>query len=182
MATLIGTPPNALLAAYVNKVYGITIGFGQWMLIGVPIVLVTLPVVWLVLTRVSFRLDHAEIPGMTALIQTEKAKLGQWSRGEQLVLVVFVLTALGWIFQPWLMAHVPLLTDTSIAMIGGLLLFVLPVNLRRGEFVMNWEATKSLPWDVLVLFGGGLSLAGNIEKHGLSATSEIFAPGCRVYP
>jgi sodium-dependent dicarboxylate transporter 2/3/5 len=182
MATLIGTPPNALLAAYVNKVYGITIGFGQWMLIGVPIVLVTLPVVWLVLTRVSFRLDHAEIPGMTALIQTEKAKLGQWSRGEQLVLVVFVLTALGWIFQPWLMAHVPLLTDTSIAMIGGLLLFVLPVNLRRGEFVMNWEATKSLPWDVLVLFGGGLSLAGNIEKHGLSRYLGDLCSGLQGVP
>jgi sodium-dependent dicarboxylate transporter 2/3/5 len=98
------------------------------------------------------------------------------------VLVVFVLTALGWIFQPWLMAHVPLLTDTSIAMIGGLLLFVLPVNLRRGEFVMNWEATKSLPWDVLVLFGGGLSLAGNIEKHGLSRYLGDLCSGLQGVP
>jgi sodium-dependent dicarboxylate transporter 2/3/5 len=99
MATLIGTPPNALLAAYVGKVYGFTIGFGQWMLLGVPVMLVTLPVVYWVLTRVSFKLDGGEIPGMAGLIGAERTKLGAWSRGEIGVLVVFVLTALGWIFS-----------------------------------------------------------------------------------
>jgi sodium-dependent dicarboxylate transporter 2/3/5 len=168
MATLIGTPPNALLAAYVSKVYGITLGFGQWMLLGVPVMLVTLPTVYLVLTRVSFKLDAGEIPGMAGLIRGEKFRLGPFSRGEVAVLIVFVLTALGWIFQPLLARVIPLLTDTTIAIGGGLLLFFIPVNLRRGEFVMNWEATKGLPWEVLLLFGGGLSLAGNIEKHGLS--------------
>lgn len=168
MATLIGTPPNALLAAYVGKVYGFSIGFGQWMLLGVPVMLVTLPIVYLVLTRVSFKLDGGEIPGMAGLIGAERARLGAWSRGEIGVLVVFGLTALGWIFQPLLARSVPLLTDTTIAITGGLLLFFIPINLRRGEFLMNWEATKGLPWDVLLLFGGGLSLAGNIEKHGLS--------------
>ncbi len=168
MATLIGTPPNALLAAYVGKVYGFSIGFGQWMLLGVPVMLVALPIVYLVLTRVSFKLDGGEIPGMAGLIGAERARLGTWSRGEIGVLVVFVLTALGWIFQPLLAKSVPLLTDTTIAVTGGLLLFFIPINLRRGEFLMNWEATKGLPWDVLLLFGGGLSLAGNIEKHGLS--------------
>ncbi|MDP3071489.1 MAG: SLC13 family permease [Opitutaceae bacterium] len=168
MATLIGTPPNALLAAYVSKVYGFNIGFGQWMLLGVPVMLITLPVVYLVLTRVSFRLDHGEIPGMAALIAGERGRLGAWSRGEIAVLVVFVLTALGWVFQPLLARALPMLSDTTIAIMGGLLLFLIPINLRRGEFVMNWEATKGLPWEVLLLFGGGLSLAGSIEKHGLS--------------
>ncbi len=168
MATLIGTPPNALLAAYVEEVYGFTIGFGQWMLLGVPVMLVTLPIVWLVLTRVSFRLGHDEVEGMANLIHTEKAKLGRWSYGERAVLVVFTLTALGWITQPFLARFLPLVSDTTIAMTGGLLLFLIPINLRRGEFVMNWEATKGMPWDVLLLFGGGLSLAGNIERHGLA--------------
>lgn len=168
MATLIGTPPNALLAAYLGKVYDVTIGFGQWMLIGVPVTLVTLPLIFLVLTRVSFRLDRGEVPGMRALIAGEKSRLGPMSRGERIVLVVFLLTALGWMLQPLLAKFLPLLSDTTIAMIGALLLFALPVNLRRGEFVMNWESTKALPWEVLLLFGGGLSLAGNIQKHGLS--------------
>ncbi|MBK8858107.1 MAG: DASS family sodium-coupled anion symporter [Opitutaceae bacterium] len=168
MATLIGTPPNALLAAYVSKVYGFNLGFGQWMLLGVPVMLVTLPVVYLVLTRIALRLAPGEIPGMAALIREQKAGLGAFSRGESAVLAVFTGTALAWVFQPWLARAVPFLTDTTIAMAGGLLLFLIPVNLRRGEFVMNWEATKGLPWDVLLLFGGGLSLAGNIERHGLS--------------
>ncbi|MDP3851525.1 MAG: DASS family sodium-coupled anion symporter [Luteolibacter sp.] len=168
MATLIGTPPNALLAGYMSKVYDVTIGFGQWMLIGVPVTLVTLPLIFLMLTRVSFRLDHGEVPGMAALIASEKAQLGPLSCGERGVLVVFLLTALGWIFQPLLARNIPLLTDTTIAMAGALLLFALPVNIRRGEFVMDWEGTKDLPWGVLLLFGGGLSLAGMIEKHGLS--------------
>jgi len=167
MATLIGTPPNALLAAYLGKVYNITIGFGQWMLIGVPVMLVTLPIVYLVLTRISFRLNRGEVPGMNALIAAERKQLGAFSRGERAVLIVFLLTALGWIFQPLLARTFPLITDTTIAMTGALLLFMIPLN-RRGDFVMNWESTKGLPWEVLLLFGGGLSLAGNIQKHGLS--------------
>jgi len=168
MATLIGTPPNALLAAYVSKVYQVEIGFGRWMLVGVPVMLVTLPFVYLVLTRFSFRLDRAELPGLAGLLQREKERLGRFSRAESVVAIVFGLTALGWVFQPLLARSFSLVTDTTIAMTGALLLFVIPLNWRRGEFVMDWSATKGLPWDVLLLFGGGLSLAGNIEKHGLS--------------
>jgi len=182
MATLIGTPPNALLAAYVEKVYGWDIGFGQWMLLGVPVMLVTLPTVYLVLTRISFRLDDAELPGLRELLAAEKAKLGAFSRGEKIVAVVFVLTALAWIFQPAIGRVLPLVTDTTIAMIGGLALFLIPVNARRGEFVMNWEATKGLPWDVLLLFGGGLSLAGNIEKHGLARYLGDLAGALHGFP
>jgi solute carrier family 13 (sodium-dependent dicarboxylate transporter), member 2/3/5 len=82
---------------------------------------------------------------------------------------VFVLTAAGWVTQPLLARVFPLISDTTIAIVGGLALFAIPVNLRRGEFVMNWEATKSLPWEVLLLFGGGLSLAANIERHGVAS-------------
>lgn len=168
MGTLIGTPPNALLAAFVEKVYGVTIGFGQWMLLGVPVVLVALPTVYLILTRVSFKLGREELPGMAELIRSERSRLGRFSRGEKIVSIVFLATALGWIFQPALARFIPLLSDTTIAMLGALALFLIPVDWRRGQFAMDWAATKSLPWDVLLLFGGGLSLASNIEKHGLS--------------
>jgi solute carrier family 13 (sodium-dependent dicarboxylate transporter), member 2/3/5 len=182
MGTLIGTPPNALLAAYVSSIYGFELGFGQFMLLGVPVVLVTLPTVYFVLTRISFRLDSAEIPGVRELIAAEKAKLGRFSRAEISVAFVFLLTAAAWIFQPLLAKALPLVSDATIAIAGGLLLFVIPVNLRRGEFVMSWEATKSLPWEVLLLFGGGLSLAGNIERHGLSKYLGDAASGMAGFP
>lgn len=168
MGTLIGTPPNALLAAYVSKIYHTEIGFGQWMLLGVPVVIITLPVVYLILTRVSFKLERDELPGFTDLLAREKAGLGRFSRTEGIVTAVFALTALGWVTQP-LLAHVaPLITDTTIGITGALVLFFIPVHARRGEFVMDWNTANRLPWSVLLLFGGGLSLAGNIETHGLS--------------
>lgn len=168
MATLIGTPPNALLAAYVSDIYGITLGFFQWMMLGVPVVLVALPMIYLVLTRGSYRLGQTSLPGMAALIADERARLGCFSRGEIATAIVFVLTATAWVCQPLIARAVPLVSDTTIAIAGALLLFMIPIDLRRGEFVMHWEATRRLPWGVLLLFGGGLSLAGNIERHGVA--------------
>jgi sodium-dependent dicarboxylate transporter 2/3/5 len=168
MATLIGTPPNALLAGYMSETYGVTIGFGQWMLLGVPVMLVTLPAAYLVLTRLMFTLDSRELPGMSALIAEQKSGLGRLGGAELAVAVVFGLTAAAWVVQPLLARIVPLISDTTIAIAGALVLFVVPVNWRRGEFVMTWEATRGVPWGVLLLFGGGLSLAANVDRHGLS--------------
>ncbi|MBK1876994.1 SLC13 family permease [Pelagicoccus mobilis] len=168
MATLIGTPPNALLAGYMSKVHGYEIGFLQWMKIGLPMTLLTLPLVYLVLTRVAFRFEKSKLAGMEALIKSEKEKLSKLSRGEAMVAFVFCLTALGWMFRPMLQQVLPMISDTSIAIGSAILLFLLPVNAKRGEFVMNWQATKDLPWEVLLLFGGGLSLAGMIQSSGLS--------------
>lgn len=168
MGTLIGTPPNALLAAYVSSTYGLTIGFGQWMLIGVPVVLLTLPAVYWLLTRMSFKLDDRQIPGVVGLLHTEKRGLGPITRAEWTVALVFLLTALGWIFQPLLARALPLLSDTTIALLGALLLFILPAGGGRPGRIMTWAGTKELPWEVFLLFGGGLSLAAGIERHGLS--------------
>ena len=182
MATLIGTPPNALLAAYVSDIYGFELGFGRWMLLGVPVMLVALPAVHLVLTRVRFKLGAEEIPGVRELIAREKARLGRASRAELTVAAVFALTALGWVFQPLLARAFPLISDTGIAMGGALLLFLIPVNARRGEFVLDWPSTASVPWGVLLLFGGGLSLAGNIERHGLSRYLGSLAGSLEGFP
>ncbi len=182
MATLIGTPPNALLAGYVEKVYGITLGFGQWMLLGVPVMLVALPVVYWVLTRISFRLSSEPVEGMVELLETERQKLGGFSRGETAVLVVFVMTAAGWVCQPLIAKVVPGVSDTLIAMAGALLLFLIPVDVKKGEFVLNWDTAKGIPWDVLLLFGGGLSLAGMIEQHGLARYLGDLSAGLDGYP
>ena len=182
MATLIGTPPNALLAAYMSEVYGITIGFGQWMLVGVPVSAISLAVVYVVLTRTMFTLGAQELPGMAELLRAERARLGPLSRGELASASVFVLTAAGWVCQPLIARVVPLVSDTTIAITGALLLFMIPVNLKRGEFVMTWDATKGLPWGVLLLFGGGLSLAGNIEAHGLAAYLGSLAQQLNALP
>jgi sodium-dependent dicarboxylate transporter 2/3/5 len=182
MATLIGTPPNALLAGYLNRVYGYEIGFGQWMLIGLPVTLLALPMVFWVLTRVSFRLENKPVPGMDNLLAEERAKLGPFNRGQLAVALVFSTTALCWIFRPLLAKAIPMVSDTTIAIAGAIALFLIPVNAKRGQFVMTWEATKGLPWDVLLLFGGGLSLASVIKEHGLSDYLGSLCQGLESFP
>jgi solute carrier family 13 (sodium-dependent dicarboxylate transporter), member 2/3/5 len=168
MATLIGTPPNALLAAYMERIYGVQIGFGQWMLLGLPVTLIALPVVFFILTRIAFRMPRKDIPGMQELLERERQQLGSLSRGEKYVALVFVCMALSWIFRPLLAEKFPMISDAGIAIGGALILFGLPVEAAKGRFVMDWASTKELPYGVLLLFGGGLSLASAIQQHGLS--------------
>jgi len=182
MATPIGTPPNALLAAYVSEIYNLTIGFGQWMLLGVPVVAVTLPCVYVVLTRVMFRLERHELAGMADLLAAERARLGVIGRAELAVAIVFTLTATAWVLQPLLARAVPMVSDTTIAIAGALVLFAIPVNRERGEFVMSWQETRELPWGVLLLFGGGLSLAERIDSHGVSSYLGTLAGGLEGLP
>ncbi len=168
MGTLIGTPPNALLAGFVEEQYGQSISFARWLGIGLPMVVVGLPVVFLLLTRVAFRGNLPHLEGGRALIDSELAGLGRMSRGELSVAVVFSLTALLWISRPLLNRYIPELSDAGIAMVGGIILFVIPVNLRAGKFVNDWQTARQLPWGTLILFGGGLSLAHAFTTSGLS--------------
>ncbi len=182
LGTLIGTPPNALLAAFLNQNYGLRIGFAEWMLIGVPVVLVGIPLAWLLLTRVIFRVEGMEITGAREVIAIERSRLGAFSKQERAVAIIFSLTALGWVTQPFLVQFFPLITDTGIALLGGLALFMTPVSIRRGQFLMNWETAKKAPWDVFLLFGGGLSLASAIEAHGVAAWLGTMFDGAGAIP
>ena len=170
IATLIGTPPNALLAAFMAQNYGVEIGFGQWMLLGLPISFVMLVATWWLLTRMLFRVGRDEVPGARATIRDALAALGPASVAEKRVAVVFGLTALLWISRPWLAGLVPALqlTDTAIAVAGALLLFIIPNGIERGRFLLTWEHAERLPWGVLLLFGGGLSLAAAVSQSGLA--------------
>ena len=165
IATLIGTPPNALLAAFMRENYDVQIGFGQWMLLGVPVAVIMLAFIWWWLTRGGFNLAGHD---STQLIRSELAELGPLSRGEKLVALVFVVTALAWVFQPLISGWVPGVNDTSIAIAAAMALFMIPVDVKQRVFLMNWESASKLPWGVLLLFGGGLSLAGVIRSTGLA--------------
>ncbi|WP_027966787.1 SLC13 family permease [Halomonas halocynthiae] len=167
VATLIGTPPNALLAAYLSDSRGIDLGFAQWMLIGVPISMAMMVVAWWWLTRKGFALEAAE--DSATLIRDELAKLGRISSAERRVGMIFLLAAISWIIRPLLNdMGIDWLSDTGIAIIAGILLFLTPSGDGNGNRLLSWGDTHDLPWGILLLFGGGLALAGAITKSGLA--------------
>ncbi|HEU0297974.1 MAG TPA: DASS family sodium-coupled anion symporter [Longimicrobium sp.] len=182
LGTLIGTPPNALLAAFLDEAYGIHVGFLQWMLVGVPLVLALLPLSWLLVTRVVLPLGRDEVRGGRALIAREVGALGRIGRAEWTVAAVFVLTDALWIARPWLAEWIPGLTDAGIALAGAALLFVLPAGTPGGERVLDWDHAGGLPWDVLLLFGGGLSLAEGIAATGLGRWIGESLGGVGAWP
>ncbi|MDT0265316.1 DASS family sodium-coupled anion symporter [Streptomyces sp. DSM 44915] len=172
LGTLIGTPPNAFLREYLSSEHGIDIGFFQWMLFGVPLAAVFLFLAWLVLTRVFFRPTLTEIPGGRELLLERRRELGPMSHAEKTVLAVFALAALSWVLVPQLedrWAWVSDFGDSGIAVTAALLLFLLPADTRATRRVLVWEDTRDLPWGILLLFGGGLSLSGQFGASGLSA-------------
>jgi sodium-dependent dicarboxylate transporter 2/3/5 len=165
IATIIGTPPNALLVAFLKDNHDVHIGFGQWMLLGVPVAAGMLLFTGWWLTRGGFRLAGGDSREM---LEQAYAELGPMSRAEKLVAVIFLLAALSWIFQPLLGQYVEGINDTSIAIAAALALFMVPVDLRERVFLMDWETANRVPWGVLLLFGGGLALAAAIGSSGLA--------------
>ena len=171
LATLIGTPPNALLAGYMAESWGVEIGFAQWMAVGLPVSLILLVLAWGLLTKLLFRLDKEALAGAEDLLARELHDLGPMRRPEAMVLAVFVATGAAWVLRPLLDGLFPAvqITDPGIAIVAGLLLFAIPAEPSRRLFLLDWPSTGKLPWGVLLLFGGGLSLGAAINDTGLSA-------------
>lgn len=169
IATLIGTPPNALMAAYLSDSYNIEIGFSDWMKLGVPVSIAMLAICWIWLTKISYKVDQAGEVSARSVFQKQLDGLGKMSPGEKKVLMIFALAALGWIFRPYIGKLTGLsLSDTGIAIAAALLLFTLPVKSGSDERVLDWESAKKVPWGILILFGGGLTLAAQIKGSGLA--------------
>lgn len=174
--TLIGTPPNGIFARFVEQTYNVPVSFIDWMLIALPIVVVMIVATQLLMTKVLFRELVSELPGGKDWVMHEYSKLGPMSRGEKIVLTVFVTTALLWCFGPVIrgiqigdMTPFKPLSDTVIAMGAGIILFIIPVDYKRGVHALDWSsASDTVAWDVLLLFGGGLSMAAAIQKTGLA--------------
>ena len=170
IATLVGTPPNALVAGIMDENFGIQVGFARWMAAALPLSLAMLAIGWFVLARVVCRLPKGELPGVEKLMVERYRALGPMSTAERLVALVAGLTAVLWIVNPLtdeLVGH-NTLTDTGIAIGAAILLFVLPSGADRGQRLLDWETAKRAPWAVLILFGGGLSLAHAISVSGLA--------------
>jgi sodium-dependent dicarboxylate transporter 2/3/5 len=189
-ATLIGTPPNVFFKGYMDD-RGEPIDFGRWMLFAAPLAAIYLLLAWWLMTKVLFPVRLRDIPGGRELIVEEYRKLGPVGRGEWIVLVVFAGTALLWISGEylkqwgWLTKHVPIvksLDDSLAAMLGAILLFVIPVDPARGVFALDWRTAIKLPWGVLLLFGGGLSLAAAITDSGLAPWIGQQVSGLKALP
>lgn len=171
MATLIGTPPNAVLAGYMQSAYGYEISFFDWMKVGVPLAIIMTPLTWWWLTKVMNPVGQLNMERCQEVIDQEIREMANMSKGEAWTALVFACTSACWIFKGKLAEFFPnpaFLTDATIAIAGALALFLIPVDWRRGQFVMNWKWASKLPWDVLILFGGGLALAGGFSDSGLS--------------
>lgn len=169
VATIIGTPPNVFLAGTMAENYGIEISFLRWLGFGIPLVLLFLPLTWLWLTRVALPIRIQSLPGGAARIEAEIDKLGAMTIPEKRLAIIFGLTAAAWTFRPYWTAVIPtgnLVSDSTIAMAASVVLFLTPAG--NGEKLLNWEWASRLPWDVLLLFGGGFSLAAGFERNGLS--------------
>lgn len=170
VATLIGSPPNIIFAGYVAQAYGQEITFVQWMRYGVPVALVGLAIAYLYLTHVVLGTEVRHIPRDDDVIAKRVDDLGPMSAGEKRVLGVFAGVAGAWMTRGVLLEPVlPMVDDAAIAIFGAVLLFVIPVRDHDGEFtfLLDWSTAITIPWGILLLFGGGLSLAAAVETTGL---------------
>ncbi len=173
MATLIGTPPNLVLAGIVQETYGVEITFSKWIVFGLPISLTLLFICWKYLTTFAFKFTQTSFPGGKAEIKRQLDALGKISYEEKTVLMVFVATAFAWISRSFLLKEfIPNIDDTIIAVIAGIILFLLPASKtnENGEkrAIITWEEAVKLPWGILLLFGGGLALAQGFKISGLA--------------
>ncbi|MDX1364393.1 MAG: DASS family sodium-coupled anion symporter, partial [Arenibacter latericius] len=168
IATLIGTPPNLVMAGFVEKTYGVEITFFQWFKFGLPVSILLLVIAWFYLTRVAFKFKQKEFPGGKQEINRLIKELGPMQFEEKIVLVVFVLTAFCWITRSFILqALIPGIDDTIIAMSAAIILFILPTKNKRNR-IITWEDAVKIPWGIILLFGGGLALAAGFQITGLA--------------
>ena len=169
IATIIGTPPNVVMVGYMKRFYNLDVSFSNWMIVGIPLMIALLASCYFIITKILYRNNLPAIKGSEQLIKSKLHDLGKMSREEKLVLVVFSVTCFFWIFRQNIntMLGKNILDDTTIAMTGGVFMFLMPVNLGKSQFVLEWNDMKNLPWGILLLFGGGLCLAQGMEDAGL---------------
>jgi len=179
IGTLIGTPPNIVFAGALRILFpnAPTVDFFSWIMIGMPVAWVMVFLIWFVMTNFIYPPEIKEVPGGIELINEQIKKMGPMNRGEKAVAIVLITAAICWIFRstktigtftiPGLNMIFPWIDDSTIAIAAAIALFLWPVNLKKGEFVLNWEWANKIPWGILLLFGGGLALATGVHSTGL---------------
>lgn len=169
IATVIGTPPNSVLIGLLENQYGIQISFLKWMTFGLPFSIVMVGLCYVVLVKWMFPCRSIKFTASSNLITDEINKLGVISKQEKRVLVVFAVTVFLWVTRTLINAVFPMLklSDTTISLLGVILLFAIPLSLKKGDFILKWNDTEKLAWGILLLFGGGLALAKGMDASGL---------------
>jgi len=169
MATLVGTPPNLVFTGLVKKMFGVEISFIQWFSFGFPIAALLLYMCWKYLTGYVLKFSIKEFPGGKEEVESQYKALGPITIEESRVLIVFVVTALAWIFRKYLITpFIPAVDDTMIAMLAAIILFLIPSS-QKGKALMDWPTAVKMPWSVIYLFGGGLAIAEGFEQTGLAS-------------
>mgnify|MGYP003969974747 CR=1 FL=1 len=169
VASLIGTPPNAILAGVYENMYGQSIDFSTWLKFGVPLSSIMLIGTWLYLTKIAYPSKIKNLPSSKELIQHEIKLLGPMSKEEFRVLLVFIFVASAWILRGIIKIEAfAMVKDSTIAIFGACLLFLIPSNFKKGEFLLDWRTALKVPWDVIILFGGGFAIATGFSESGLT--------------
>jgi sodium-dependent dicarboxylate transporter 2/3/5 len=180
IATVIGTPPNSVLIGLLENQYNIQISFLTWMSFGLPFSIIMVVAVYFVLVKWMFPCKDILFTASANLISKEVKKLGKVSKEEKRVLIIFAITVFLWITRTIVNTLFPglKLSDTVISLIGAVSLFAIPMNLKKGNFILQWKDTEKLAWGILILFGGGLALAKGMASSGLVALiTDTIAAG-----
>ncbi len=169
VATLVGTPTNPIFVSIASRLSEQEISFVKWMIFALPFSLIMLFMCWFVLGRIIFKTHTVEIPLGAKMIQEEYDGLGRMTQEERAVGIVFMLTATLWIIRSFVLNQlIPGINDTVIAIAAAITMFILPSKQKKGEALLTWEEAERLPWGVIILFGGGLSLAAAFQSSGLA--------------
>lgn len=193
LGTPIGTPTNLIVMGYLTEQTGIDVSFAQWAAFGMPVVLVLLPLAWLILTRIAFRLSDSNGGSVRERVQTQLAGLGPMTIAERRTIGVFIVVATLWIFRrPLSGLELPFgdttitpfaaLSDHATAIVAVLLCFLIPAGMRRGEPLLDWSTAEKIPWGIVLLFGGGMSLASAINETGLGLFLGQLLSGAGAWP
>ena len=168
MGTLIGTPPNAILAGYLRSEYSLNVGFLEWMLFALPIVVILVFIIYILLTKFIYPNRMGSIDGFKEMVDKEINTLGKMGKEEKMVFGLFLSAAFLWISRSGINSLLgTTIGDTSIAVFIGILFFIIPTSQKSGERLLEWKDTRKLPWGVLLLFGGGLSIASALSGTGI---------------
>lgn len=184
-ATIIGTPPNVAWVGFMSDMLDTEVTFAKYLTVGLPICLIMLTITYLLITRVLYPSRIASLSESAKVIEDQRIALGKISKAEKRVAVIFISTALAWILRGsinnWFDTN--LLNDSIIAMTGGVLMFITPLDIKKSQFLMEWEYTSRLPWGILLLFGGGLTLAKAMEKSDIvQIVGDSIAGGGSISP
>ena len=183
IATIIGTAPNLFVASFIKEAidtpFQQDVGFLQWSKFGVPIVCILLPLAWWLLTRFIYKVNVVKLEHSSQSLLKQKRALGKMSYEEKAVCAVFAITIFLWLSRPYLqelglninhISYTPFtgLTDSSIAIFAAISLFLIPSKSKQSNFILEWQDMRDLPWGILILLGGGLSLAAAVKANGVT--------------